>query len=208
MYKYIVRINFINTIPCRLAKCSASKQQDQSNLAELEKKLKNETETRTRVEMELREYQHASRNSYSAEEVKQLNDKLRKTEKDLESMRKELLRKDKSFEEVRKELTAQRKAYARVEGEKQQLNVALADETRVKIELFSALSEAGRKHQGLVDECHRKNVEISRLKQNLAEIMAIIPAHPSTPQPTTTSSMGGSTIIQGGSYPPASSPQN
>ena len=186
----------------RLGKCTASKQQDQANLTDLEKKLKNETDVRARVEMELREYQHASRNSYSAEEVKQLNDKLRKTEKDLESARKELVRKDKSHEELRKELTAQRKAYRSIEGEKQQLNIALADETRVKIELFTALSEAGRKQQGLVDECHRKNIEIGRLRQNLAEIMAIIPAHPSTPQPT---SMGNA--VQGG-YPPASSPQN
>lgn len=189
----------------RLSKCTASKQQDQATMTDLEKRLKSETDTRARVEMELREYQHASRNSYSAEEVKLLNDKLRKTEKDLESTRKELVRKDKSYEELRKELTAQRKAYRAVEAEKQQLNIALADETRVKIELFTALSEAGRKQQGLVDECHRKHLEIGRLRQNLAEIMAIIPTHPSTPQPTTTNSPIGNGH---GSYPPASSPQN
>jgi chromosome segregation ATPase len=193
-----------------LGKCTASKQQDQAALTESEKKLKSETEIRSRVEMELREYQHASRNSYSAEEVKVMNDKLRKTEKDLDSTRKELLRKDKSCEELRKELTAQRKAYRLVETEKQQLTIALADETRVKIELFTALSEAGRKQQGLVDECHRKNLEIGRLRQNLAEIMAIIPTHPSTPQPTTTanSPMGGAMAASPRSYPPASSPQN
>ena len=177
-------------------------------MTDLEKKLKSETEIRSRVELELRDYQHASRNSYSAEEVKVLNDKLRKTEKDLDSTRKELLRKDKSYEELRKELIAQRKAYRAIEMEKQQLNIALADETRVKIELFTALSEAGRKQQGLVDECHRKNLEIGRLKHNLAEIMAIIPAHPSTPQPTTTSSPVGGMAATPRSYPPATSPQN
>lgn len=186
----------------------ASKQQDQATLTDLEKKLKSETEIRSRVEMELREYQYASRNSYSAEEVKVLNDKLRKIEKDLESTRKELLRKDKSYEELRKELTAQRKAYRSIDTEKQQLNIALADETRVKIELFTALSEAGRKQQGLVDECHRKNLEIGRLRQSLAEIMAIIPTHPSTPQPTTTNSPMGGMAASPRSYPPASSPQN
>lgn len=189
----------------RLGKCTASKQQDQATLTDLEKKLKSETEIRSRVEMELREYQHASRNSYSAEEVKVLNDKLRKTEKDLESTRKELLRKDKAYEELRKELMAQRKAYRSIDIEKQQLNIALADETRVKIELFTALSEAGRKQQGLVDECHRKNLEIGHLRQNLAEIMAIIPTHPS---PTTTNSPMGGMATSPRSYPPASSPQN
>ena len=166
------------------------------------------------MELELRSYQHASRNSYSADEVKQLTDKLRKTEKDLEGTRKELAKREKSCEDLKKELAGQRMAIRAIEMEKQQLKVALADETRVKIELFTALSEAGRKNQGLVDECHRKNVEIGRLRQNLAEIMAIIPAHPSpsTPQPpvvTTTTSGGLVGSPTGGVvYPSASSPQN
>lgn len=188
----------------RLGKCSGFKQQDQATITDLEKKLKSESDIRARVELEVREYQHSSRNSYSAEEVRLLQDKLRKTEKDLESTRKELIRKDKSCEELRKELTGQRKAFRAVDAEKQQLNISLADETRVKIELFTALSEAGRKQQGLVDECHRKNLEIGQLRQNLAEIMAIIPTHPthpSTPQPTTTTA----TAL---GYPPASSPQH
>ena len=189
----------------RLGKCSGFKQQDQATITDLEKKLKSESDIRARVELEVREYQHSSRNSYSAEEVRLLQDKLRKTEKDLESTRKELIRKDKSCEELRKELTGQRKAFRSIDAEKQQLNISLADETRVKIELFTALSEAGRKQQGLVDECHRKNLEIGQLRQNLAEIMAIIPTHPthpSTPQPTTTSA---ATAL---GYPPASSPQH
>lgn len=158
------------------------------------------------MELELRDYQHATRNSYSAEEVKLLNDKLRRMEKDLESTRKELVKRDKSCDEMRKELNNYRMSVRVFDGEKQQLKVALADETRVKIELFTALSDAGRKQQTLVDECHRKNVEIGRLKQSLAEIMAIIP-HPSTPQPivTTSSVVGGMSL---GTYPPASSPQN
>lgn len=164
-----------------------------------------ETEGRARAELELREHQHVSRNSYSAEEMKQLNDKLRKAERDLEHARKELMKRDKSCEELKKELAKQRMLYRAIDMEKQQLKVALADETRVKIELFTALSEAGRKQQTLVDECHRKNLEISRLRQNLAEIMAIIPSHPSTPP--VTSSVGS--VSGGGAYPPpASSPQN
>ena len=194
----------------RLSKIMTSKQQDQTTIAELEKKLKSESDTRMRVESELREYQHASRNSYSAEEVKQLNDKLRKVERDLESTRKELIKTGKSCESLKKELSNQHILYRAIEGERHQLKIALADETRVKIELFTALSEAGRKQQTLIDECHRKNLEISRLKQHLAEIMAIMPSHhpPSSPPhmspPTTsTTSVGG---IPGG-YPPASSPQ-
>ena len=172
-------------------------------MSELEKKLKAETELRARAEAELRNYQHVSRNTYSAEEVKQLNEKLRKTEKDLDCARKELVKKDKIYDDIRKDLAGQHMSFRSIEGEKQGLKIALADETRVKIELFTALSEARRKYQSLVDETHRKNVEISQLKQRLAEVMAIIPSHPSTPQPPTTS-VGSCQV----SYPPASSPQH
>lgn len=172
-------------------------------MTELEKKLKSETEQRVRAEAELRNYQHMSRNSYSAEEVKQLNEKLRKGEKDLDVARKELVKKDKACEDLRKELTGQCMTFRSIEGEKQGLKIALADETRVKIELFTALSDARRKHQSLADENHRKTLEISQLKQRLAEVMAIIPPHPSTPQPPTTS-VGSGPVP----YPPASSPQH
>lgn len=172
-------------------------------MSDLDKKLKSEIDMRARVESELRNHQHASRNSYSAEEVKQLNDKLRKMEKELECTRKELTKKDKACENLKKDLTCQCLSFRSVEGEKQGLKVALADETRVKIELFTALSEARRKHQSLLDDCHRKNSEICQLKQSLAEVMAIIPAHLSTPQPPTTS-MGTMPVP----YPPASSPQH
>ena len=168
-------------------------------MSDLDKKLKGEIELRTRVESELRNHQNASRNSYSAEEVKQLNDKLRKMEKELDCTRKELAKKDKTCENLKKDLACQCMSLCSVEGDKQTLNVALADETRVKIELFTALSEARRKHQSLLEDYHRKNTEISQLKQGLAEVMAIIP----TPQPPTTS-MGSIPVP----YPPASSPQH
>ncbi len=177
----------------RLGKISSSKQQDQATISELEKKLKNEIDVRSRVEAEFRNHQHVSRNSYSAEEVKQLTDKLRKLERELENALKENLKKEKTWEDIKKELSSHRMSLRMMEGEKQQLKISLADETRVKIELFTALSDAGRKQQSLLEECIRKNMEINRLRQNLAEVMAIIPAHPSTPQPTTV-------------YPPASSP--
>ena len=73
-----------------------------------------------------------------------------------------------------------------LENEKQQLKVELGDETRVKIEVFTALSDAGKKHR---EEINRKNIEIQRLQRNLAEIMAILPAMglpPPPPPPTTT----------------------
>ena len=194
--------NFVVVVVNRLNKCTSTRQQEQAAVSELEKKLKSETEHRVRVEAELRNYQHVSRNTYSAEEVKQLNEKLRKVEKDLEGACKEVAKRDKTCDELRKELTGQCMSFRNTEGEKQGLKIALADETRVKIELFTALSEARRKHQSLMDENHRKNHEIIQLKQRLAEVMAIIQSHTSTPQPPTTS-VGSGPVP----YPPASSPQ-
>ena len=80
-----------------------------------------------------------------------------------------------------------------LEKEKLQLKASLMDETRVKIELFTALSDARRKQQSLAEESRRKDVEITRLHQNLAEMLAIIPG---PPPPTT----GVSPL-----YPPTSS---
>ena len=187
----------------RFNKCTSSRQQDQAIVLDLDKKLKGEIELRVRVESELRSHQHASRNSYSAEEVKLLNDKLRKMEKELDSARKEINMKDKIHENLKKDLNCQCLSIRSVESDKQGLKVALADETRVKIELFTALSEARKKHQSLVEDGRRKSNEICQLRQHLAEVMAIMPSHPSSPQ-TPTTSMGTVPV----SYPPASSPQH
>ena len=45
----------------------------------------------------------------------------------------------------------------------------------MKIELFTALSDAQRKQHSFPEESRRKDVEITKLHQNLAEMLAIIP---------------------------------
>lgn len=169
----------------RLSKLKSGKEHDQAAITELEKKLSHEADARTRVEAKLRDHQHAARNSWSGEEVKELKDKLTSSEKELEKVKSELARCEKVREELREMMDGKISLIKALESEKQQLKVALADETRVKIEMFTALSEAGKKHR---EEVNRKNLEIQRLQRNFAEIMAILPAVglPPPPAPPTT----------------------
>ena len=159
----------------------SGKEHDQAAISELEKKLSHEVDARTRVEAKLRDHQHAARNSWSGEEVKELKDKLASSEKDLERAKKDLAKCEKVRKELQELVDAKSASLKALEGERQQLKDSLADETRVKIEMFTALSEAGKKHR---EELQRKNREIQRLQRNLAEIMAIFPVQPQLP-PTT-----------------------
>lgn len=185
---------------CRLAKLNSGKQQDQAVILDLEKRLKQESDTRQRLEAELREHRNAVRSLWGEEEVQELKDKLSAREREVEATRRELRQWEKACDDLRKEVTSYQATIRALENEKLQLKASLVDETRVKIELFTALSDARRKQQSLAEECHRKGVEITRLHQNLAEIMAIIP----TPPPT---SMAGPpfrpTNVGPPAYPPA-----
>ncbi len=101
-------------------------------------------------------------------------------------MKSELARCEKVREELREMMDGKMSLIKVLESKQQQLTVSLNDETRVKIEMFTALSDARKKHR---EEVNRKNVEIQRLQRNLAEIMAILPAMglpPPPPPPTTT----------------------
>ena len=171
---------------CRLSKLKSGKEHDQAAITELEKKLSHEADARSRVEAKLRDHQHAARNSWSGEEVKELKDKLTSSEKELEKVKSELARCEKVREELREMMDGKMSLIKALESEKQQLKALLGDETRVKIEMFTALSDARKKHR---EEVNRKNIEIQTLQRNLAEIMAILPAMglpPPPPPPTTT----------------------
>ena len=188
---------------CRLSKLKSGKEHDQAAITELEKKLNHEADARTRVEAKLRDHQHAARNSWSGEEVKELKDKLTSAEKELMKVKSELARCEKVREELRGLLDGKMASMKALESEKQQLKVALADETRVKIEMFTALSEAGKKHR---EEINRKNREVQRLQRNLAEIMAILPAMglPQPPPPTTVAAQQAQATSGGQRFSPTS----
>lgn len=120
-------------------------------------------------------------------------------------MKSELARCEKVGEELREKMDGKVALITALENEKRQLKMSLADETRVKIEMFTALSDAGKKHR---EEVYRKNFEIQKLQRNLAEIIAILPAvglPPPPPPPTTVAAQQAQAAASGGQrYSPTS----
>lgn len=187
-----------------MSKLKSGKEHDQAAISELEKKLSHEADARTRVEAKLRDHQHAARNSWSGEEVKELKDKLTSSEKDLEKLKSDLSKCEKARDEQRELLDAKTASLKMLESERDQLKMALADETRVKIEMFTALSNAGKRHR---EELQRKNNEIQRLQWTLARVMSpMAPVGPPAPQqyPAVTTAAASQHVSGGQRFSPTS----
>lgn len=176
----------------------SSKIQDQEVISNLEKLLREENDIRCRAEAELRE---CSDSSWAEDEVRDIKEKLASAEKalvkahgELESVQNHLQEKGRLLDNLRREMSTCHTLMRSMEEERKQLKASLTDETRVKIELFTALSDARRKYQSLLEELQRKGIEVDRLRQHLAEVMALVPyagtsyssghAFPSTTGPT------------------------
>ena len=170
----------------RVAKLSSGKTHDQASIAVLEKKLKEEEGGRQRVEAELREHLNVLQNLCSEEELHELRERLSVKEKDWETARKELQQKQRQVERLQHELNSCRGSLQVAKKEQNQLAHSLNEETGLKMRLFKALSELSRKHQSCVEELQRKTIEVDRLRQRLAEIMAIVPTIPPPVHPPTT----------------------
>lgn len=170
----------------RLAKLSSGKTHDQASIAVLEKKLKEEEGGRQRVEAELREHLDALQNLCSEEELHELKERLSVKEKDLEMARKDLQQKQRQVERLQHEVNTCRGSLQVAKKEHAQLAISLNEESGMKMRLFKALSDLSRKHQSCVEELQRKTIEVDRLRQRLAEIMAIVPTIPPPVHPPTT----------------------
>ena len=63
--------------------------------------------------------------------------------------------------------------------ENKQLSESLADETKIKISLFSFVSETRRKQEATEEQLAWKNKEIAQLKHQITQLLAMVP-HPNT----------------------------
>ena len=63
--------------------------------------------------------------------------------------------------------------------ENKRLSESLADETKIKISLFSFLSETRRKQEATEEQLAWKNNEIAQLKHQITQLLAMVP-HPNT----------------------------
>ena len=180
----------------RLTRLSSGKTHDLASIAVLEKKLKEEEGGRQRVERELRENLDTIQNLCSEEEVYELKKMVSLKDKEVELMRKELQQKIRQLERLQQDLTTCHTSFQAADKERMQLRVSLSEESGMKMRLFKALSEMGHKQQSYVEELQRRNVEVDRLRQRLAEIMAIVPTIPPPihPPPSTTTVFQPTTI--------------
>lgn len=175
-----------------------SRQQDKQNMVTLERKLLEEQKNRKLTEQQLTSEKNKKKAEDQARavamastrgeclesckvrrkelenEVKQIRrelkvreDQIRQLERETQSLRK--------YKEAQNETEVLMSALSAMQDKNTHLENSLSAETRVKLDLFSALGEAKRQleiHQGLL---HQKDQEIADLKSKVAEVMALMP---------------------------------
>uniref|UniRef100_G3SN71 Macoilin n=1 Tax=Loxodonta africana TaxID=9785 RepID=G3SN71_LOXAF len=179
------------------------KQKDKQNISQLEKKLKAEQEARSFVEKQLMEEKKrkkleeataaravalaaASRRGECTEtlrnrireleaegkkltmDMKVKEDQIRELELKVQELRK--------YKENEKDTEVLMSALSAMQDKTQHLENSLSAETRIKLDLFSALGDAKRQLEIAQGQILQKDQEIKDLKQKIAEVMAVMPS--------------------------------
>lgn len=178
-----------------------SRQQDKQTISILERKLQEACKNKCAVEQQLASERKAKKAEESAaaravlmaaarEECNE-NCKARRrdSENDLKQLRRELKIREEQFRQLEREVQCLRQ-YKESQGESEILMSALAAmqdknthlenslsaETRLKLDLFSALGEAKREIEILKNVVQKKDFEIKDIKSRMAETMALLPS--------------------------------
>ncbi|KAG7460779.1 hypothetical protein MATL_G00202510 [Megalops atlanticus] len=191
-----------------------SKQKDKQTSALLEKKMKAEIEARAAVEKQLAELQSrkldeasvlphnvlsTSRQEHS--ETQTLKKKAKELETEYKQLQLEFQRKEGQTIALENEVEMLRKykgveqdadmllsALSAMQDKTQHLEYNLSAETRIKLDLFSALGDARRQLEIAQGKLIKQDQEIGEMKQKIAEVMAVMPGisytvpHPIVPQ--------------------------
>ncbi|KAG9492916.1 hypothetical protein GDO78_001074, partial [Eleutherodactylus coqui] len=178
------------------------KQKDKQTITQLEKKLKAEQEARAFVEKQLMEEKKrkkleeataARAVAFAAANRGECTETLRSRIRDLESECKKLsidmkLKEDqirelelkvqelRKYKENEKDTEVLMSALSAMQDKTQHLENSLSAETRIKLDLFSALGDAKRQLEIAQGQILQKDQEIKDLKQKIAEVMAVMPS--------------------------------
>ncbi|KAK3508341.1 hypothetical protein QTP70_022088, partial [Hemibagrus guttatus] len=178
------------------------KQKDKQTITQLEKRLKSEQEARSAAEKllndekkrkKVEEVTAARAVALAAASRGECTDSLRSRIRELESECKKLSHDLKFKEEQLRELEGKvqelRKykenekdtevlmsALSAMQDKTQHLENSLSAETRIKLDLFSALGDAKRQLEIAQGQILQKDQEIKELKQKIAEVMAVMPS--------------------------------
>lgn len=179
---------------------TATRQQDRNNIATLERKLKSERDARQLSEAQLREerkkakadeFRHSREESAIHEhcngrrqeledETRQLRERISEKDERIKTLEKDMdTLKAKTNEndsiQLKKETEALMSTLAQIRGKNTHLENSLSSETRLKLDLFSALGETRRRLEIAQGQIISKEQEIISLKAKIAEVMAVMP---------------------------------
>ncbi|XP_048084987.1 macoilin-1 isoform X1 [Alosa alosa] len=186
----------------RLHNAVQAKQKDKQTIVQLEKRLKAEQEARAAAEKQLadekkrkkmEEATAARAVALAAASRGECTDSLRGRIRELESECKKLTQDMKLKEEQIRELEVKAQelrkykeneketevlmsALSAMQDKTQHLENSLSAETRIKLDLFSALGDAKRQLEIAQGQIMQKEQEIKELKQKIAEVMAVMPS--------------------------------
>uniref|UniRef100_A0A4W5JY84 Macoilin 1a n=1 Tax=Hucho hucho TaxID=62062 RepID=A0A4W5JY84_9TELE len=80
------------------------------------------------------------------------------------------------YKENEKDMEVLMSALSAMQDKTQHLENSLSAETRIKLDLFSALGDAKRQLEIAQGQIHQRDQEIAELKQKIAEVMAVMPS--------------------------------
>ncbi|KAM4631245.1 macoilin-1 [Polymixia lowei] len=179
-----------------------AKQKDKQTISQLEKRLKAEQEARALAEKQLADERKRKKMEEATAaravalaaatrgectdslrgrireletECKKINMDMKQKEeqiRDLESKCQEL----RKYKENEKDTEVLMSALSAMQEKTQHLENSLSAETRIKLDLFSALGDAKRQLEIAQGQIHQREQEIADLKQKIAEVMAVMPS--------------------------------
>ncbi|XP_077446625.1 macoilin-1 [Stigmatopora argus] len=179
-----------------------AKQKDKQTISQLEKRLKAEQEARVSAEKQLAEERKRKKMEEATaaravalaaatrvESTDSLRSRIRELEteckklgmdtkvkeeqiRDLEAKCQEL----RKYKENEKDTEVLMSALSAMQEKTQHLENSLSAETRIKLDLFSALGDAKRQLEIAQGQIHQREQEIAELKQKIAEVMAVMPS--------------------------------
>ncbi|KAK5609237.1 Macoilin [Crenichthys baileyi] len=188
-----------------------AKQKDKQTVGQLEKRLKTEQEARAAAEKQLTEEKKrkkleeataARAVALAAASRGECTDTLRRRITELEAEGKKLtmdikLKEEQirdlelkvqelhKYKENEKDTEVLMSALSAMQDKTQHLENSLSAETRIKLDLFSALGDAKRQLEIAQGQILQKDQEIKDLKQKIAEVMAVMPSISYTADTTT-----------------------
>ena len=179
----------------RITSLSTASKQDKLNISSLEKKYKTERETRQNIEQQLKESKKKSQDMTNQrenhdscvakrqdleKELVSMREKFTSYEdkiSDLENENEKLKKKSVDNEglKLKKETELLYSALTAMQGKNTHLENSLSSETRIKLDLFSALGDTRRQLEILQNQLKDKEKELETFKGKFAEAMAVMP---------------------------------